>query len=274
MRTAVILLSLAALIYIALILLLFLFQKRLVFFPSSGLIASPADIGLKYETVTVVADDGVRLYGWYIPTESDYTVLFFHGNAGNISHRLASIALFHQLGLNVFIIDYRGYGQSEGSPDEQGTYLDAEAAWTYLVNERGLAPDQIILFGRSLGGAVATQLATRHQPKALILESTFTSIPDMAARQFPFLPVRLLTTTRYPTIERIRQIDTPLLVIHSRDDEIIPYNHGRQIFEAAPEPKQFLDLQGTHNEGFLTAGDGYREGLRRFIEQQILAESD
>jgi alpha-beta hydrolase superfamily lysophospholipase len=254
------------LFYVGLTLLLFLFQAHLIYFPTRQLIATPATIGLTYETVRFQAADGVSLSGWFVPADgAKNVVLFFHGNAGNISHRLESIELFHRLGLSVFIIDYRGYGQSEGRPGEQGTYQDAAAAWRHLVEERGVKPEQIVLFGRSLGGGVATWLAQTHTPKALILESTFTSIPDMGARQFPFLPIRLFARIYYNTLERLPQVECPILIVHSPTDEVIPYSHGQQLFQAAPEPKTFLELTGGHNDGFIVSGPRYEAGLRAFI---------
>jgi fermentation-respiration switch protein FrsA (DUF1100 family) len=265
-RGAIVLIIVVLIVYLGLTLMLFLLQARFIYFPTSRLEATPARIGLAYETVELVAEDGVKLSAWFIPApEATQALLFFHGNAGNISHRLASIEQFHQLGLHVFIIDYRGYGQSEGQPTEAGTYRDAVAAWRYLTEVRGFKPDQIIIFGRSLGGAVGTWLAQHHRPGALILESTFTSIPDMAARQFPFLPTRLLTRIRYNTLERLPQVTCPVLIIHSPADEIIPYSHGRQLFEVAHEPKAFLELQGGHNEGFMLSSPAYEAGLEAFI---------
>jgi pimeloyl-ACP methyl ester carboxylesterase len=253
--------------YIGLTLILFLFQSSFIYFPTHDSAGTPAAIGLAYEDIRFKTADGVALSGWYVPVEdSQQIVLFFHGNAGNITHRLESIGRFHRLGLSVFIVDYRGYGQSEGNVSEEGTYLDAEAAWGYLVEERGVEPEQIIIFGRSLGGAVAAWLAQQHPPKMLILESTFTSVPDMGARQFPFLPVRLLARIRYNTVDRLPQVPAPILIVHSPDDEIIPYSHGRRLFEVAPEPKEFLQITGGHNEGFVISRN-YEEGLKSFIER-------
>jgi hypothetical protein len=255
-------------LYAGLTLLLFIFQTRLIYFPVRQIEATPAAIGLAYEAVQFEAEDGVKLSGWFVPAEgADRVLLFFHGNAGNISHRLGSIEIFHRLGLNVFIIDYRGYGQSEGSPDEAGTYRDAAAAWRYLVEERRVKPEQIMLFGRSLGGGVATWLAQHYPARLLILESTFTSIPDMASRQFPFIPVRLLARVHYNTLERISRLKLPILIIHSPDDEVIPYSHGQKLFEAAGQPKAFLHLTGDHNNGFILTGEQYRATLSAFIEQ-------
>ncbi len=253
-------------LYLGLTLILFLFQARLLFFPTRGIVATPATIGLAYEDVQFTTEDGVTLSGWFVPAkEGKRVVLFFHGNAGNISHRLESIEQFHRLGLNVFIIDYRGYGRSGGRISEAGSYLDAEAAWRYLVEERRVEPERIIIFGRSLGGGVATWLAKTHPPKALILESTFTSVPDVAARQLSFFPVRLLARIEYNSVERLPQVTVPILIIHSPDDQVIPYSHGRRLFEVAPEPKEFLRMVGGHNEGFIVTGQRYEDGLKAFV---------
>jgi fermentation-respiration switch protein FrsA (DUF1100 family) len=171
-------------------------------------------------------------------------VLFCHGNAGNVSHRLDTLQFFRSLGLGTLIFDYRGYGRSDGSPSEKGTYRDAEAAWRHLVEQRQIPPERIVILGRSLGGAVAARLAADQRPGALVVESAFTSVPDLAARMFPVYPVHLLARIRYNTLKWIRRVHCPVLVVHSRDDEMIPFRHGRRLFEAAPEPKEFLELRG------------------------------
>ncbi|HXV44855.1 MAG TPA: alpha/beta hydrolase, partial [Anaerolineae bacterium] len=183
------------------------------------------------------------------------------------SHRLWSLELFHRLGMSVLIIDYRGYGQSEGRPSEQGTYLDAEVAWRYLTVERQLPPNQIILFGESLGGAVAAWLAQTGSPGGLILLSTFTSVPDIGAQTYPFLPVRLLARVNYNTLARLPEIKCPVLIIHSPDDEVVPYSHSQQLFAAANTPKEFLTLRGGHNEGVLLSATAYEAGLEAFLAQ-------
>lgn len=260
-------------LYLGLIVFLFVIQAKLIYFPSRAIEATPGDIGLAYEPVQIQTSDGLTLTGWYVPAEQARgTLLFFHGNAGNISHRLESIARFNRLRLNVFIIDYRGYGQSQGSPGEPGTYLDAEAAWRYLVDERGIPPPEIVIFGRSLGGAVGVWLAHNYQPGALIIESTFTSVPDLAAKYYPLLPVRRLAHIRYDSLSRIGSINCPIMVIHSLEDEIIPYDHGQQLFAAAPEPKRFLELRGRHNEGFVISGEVYEAGLAEFLAQYLAAQ--
>jgi hypothetical protein len=262
--------SIGLILYVSLALLLFIFQAHFIYFPTRSIEATPAIIGLAYETVEIRTEDGVNLSGWFIPAEgAKNIVLFFHGNAGNISHRLASIEMYHHLGLNVFIIDYRGYGQSEGQPGEAGTYLDALAAWRYLVEERQIEPARIIIYGESLGGAVGAWLAERHPPGAFMIASTFTSIPDMAARQYPIFPVRLLARIQYNTLARLPRIQAPILIAHSPDDEIVPYSHAQQLFEAAPEPKTFLKLRGGHNDGFILSRQQLETGLKAFIVRHI-----
>jgi fermentation-respiration switch protein FrsA (DUF1100 family) len=264
-------LILAVGLYAGLTALMFFFQNRLVYFPLGRLALTPAARGLAYEDVWLETSDGVKLFGWFIPAEPARGVLlFFHGNAGNISHRLESIEQFHRVGLSVFIIDYRGYGRSEGRPSEQGTYLDAEAAWRYLVEARQVAPEKIVFFGRSLGGAVATRLAQDHPPAALIIESTFTSIPDMAAQIYFFLPVRLLARIDYNTLARLPELTTPILIIHSPDDEVIPYAHGQRLFAAAHEPKEFLSIRGGHNDGYIRSAELYEARLEAFLRRHLV----
>lgn len=273
MRALANFLVIALLVYSAIALLMYLFQARLVFLPNLPGISSdatPPDIGLDYDDVRFEAADGVRLHGWFIPVGGDNPVLLFmHGNAGNISHRLDSIALFHDLGLSVFIFDYRGYGRSAGRPSEDGAYLDAEAAWRYLTRERGVAADRIVLFGRSLGAAVASHLATMTAPAALVVESAFTSVPDIAAEHYRFLPVRTLARIRFDTRAYLQAVSRPVLVIHSADDEIIPFHHGQALYEAVRGPKAFIELRGGHNDGFFVSRGLYMQGLQQFIQRYV-----
>lgn len=266
-------LLIAAGAYGTLVLTLYLAQASLLYLPNvptRALVATPQDVGLAYETVWLTAQDGVRLHGWYVPAKAARAgLLFFHGNAGNISHRLDSLRIFHELSLNVLIFDYRGYGQSQGHPSEEGTYLDAQAAWRYLTGDRQIEPENIVLFGRSLGGAVATWLAARTKPGALILESTFTSVPDLAADIYWWLPARKLARLRYATIEYLQQVRCPVLIVHSPQDEIIPYRHALALFTAAHSPKEFLELRGDHNSGFLLSGERYIQGLDGFLARHL-----
>jgi fermentation-respiration switch protein FrsA (DUF1100 family) len=261
----------AAVIYTVVAGAMYISQDRMLFLPNMPgreLTLTPAVIGLEYEDVTIRTVDGVTLHGWYVPQSgSERVLVFFHGNAGNISHRLDSVRIFNELDLNVLIIDYRGYGQSAGKPSEQGTYRDAEAVWKFTTGELGFKPEQIVIFGRSLGGSVGAWLGSQKQPGAIIVESAFTSVPDAAAELYPFLPVRLLARLNYNTLEYIRDSDSRILVIHSRDDEIIPFHHGQSLYEAASEPKSFLEIQGGHNDSFLMSYDTYVAGLKDFLNQ-------
>ena len=262
-------LLIAVLGYGFMLVFLYFYQNRLLFLPnlpSRNVERSPSAVGLSYEPVDLVTSDNIHLDGWFIPApEKRGVILFCHGNAGNISHRLDSLLLFHRLGFSTLIFDYRGYGRSKGRPSEAGTYLDAKAAWQYLTRERSIAPSRIILFGRSLGAAVAAHQAALHTPGALIVESCFTSVPDMAAELYPFLPARWLSRLDYNVQQQLQRVSCPVLVVHSRDDEIIPFRHGRALYAAANEPKQFLELHGGHNDGFLLAGRTYAQELDRFL---------
>ena len=273
MRTLIIPLTVAASIYLLLALVLYLYQGKMVFLanmPGRALMASPGDMGLDFENVSLTTSDHERLHGWYVPAaKARGVVLFFHGNAGNISHRLDSIAIFNQLGLSTLIIDYRGYGQSSGRTSEQGTYLDAQAAWDYLVEQRGIAEHRIIIFGRSLGGAIGAWLGSHQKPAAVIIESSFSSGVDMGQRLYPFLPVRLITRLRYPVAEYAARLQSPVLVVHSRDDEIIPFEMGETIYSAVTQAKTFLELRGDHNAGFYISRQTYIPGLDQFIESVL-----
>lgn len=252
--------------YLALIVFVYFRQPKMLYFPTRDIEMTPAAIGLSFEEVNFKTADGLTIAAWHIPAPDARAVLLFcHGNAGNISHRLDSIRIFHDLGLSVLIFDYRGYGRSEGEPTEKGTYLDAEAAWDYIVKNKRIDPSRIVIFGRSLGSAVAAELAMRRKAGALIIESGFSSIPDLGRKYYPYLPVGLVTRFHYATIDKVSRLALPKLFIHSPDDEIIPYDQGRKLFEKAAEPKEFLKLQGSHNEGFLMSGLFYSSGIEQFI---------
>ncbi|AQU83531.1 MAG: alpha/beta hydrolase [Halomonas sp.] len=266
-----------ALIYALVVALMWAFQDRLLYLPNAGRehIATPADRGLAWEAVTLTTEDDVALDAWWIPApEPRASLLFFHGNAGNISHRLESIAQFHRLGLSVLIIDYRGYGRSEGRPSEAGTALDARAAWHWLRDEAKQEADEIVLFGRSLGAAVAAELVASLEeqqtaPAAVILESPFRSVPELAQQLYPFLPARWLARINYPVETYVARISVPLLVIHSRDDEIIPFAEGEAVYRAAQEPKQLLEIHGGHNTGFRDSEPAYSEGIDAFLREIV-----
>ena len=258
-----------AVIYLLLLLYVYFFQDEMYYFPSPFISRTPVDVNLDYDEVFFRTKDDLKLHGWWIPaeieTEATKTILFCHGNAGNISDRIEMVQLLHQLGLNVWIFDYRGYGKSQGQPSQKGTYKDAKAAWNYLVEIRGLNSTDIIIMGRSLGGAVAAWLANRVQPSAVILESTFTSASDLAAELYPYFPVRWMVKYRYPTLKYVKKITVPKFFAHSRDDEVIPFHHGLKLYEAAGEPKTFIELEGSHGNGFMQTGQRYKKALNSFI---------
>ncbi len=266
-------LLMAVFAYFLFLIFLYFYQDRLLFLPnlpSRAVERSPSAVGLSYEPVDLLTSDNIHLDGWFIPAPKNRgVILFCHGNAGNISHRFDSLLLFHRLGFSTLIFDYRGYGRSQGRPSEAGTYRDAEAAWRYLTRERSIAPKRIILFGRSLGAAVAAHQATVHTPGALIVESCFTSVPDMAAELYPFLPARWLSRLSYNAQEQLQRVSCPVLVVHSRDDDIIPFRHGRALYTAANEPKHFLELHGDHNNGFLLTGRAYTQKLDNFLSEWV-----
>lgn len=240
--------------YAALVGFVYLVQDKLVYFPGIGreLIASPASLGLQYEDVWLETEDAERLHAWWIPVAGARgAVLLFHGNAGNISHRIEYARMFRTLGYSTLLVDYRGYGRSTGTPSEEGTYRDALASWRWLTERRGLAAGELVLFGESLGGAVACWLAARQRPRALVLASTFTSVPDLGSEVYRFLPVRLMSRFRYDNRACLADVEAPVLVIHSPADDIVPFAHGQKLFAAAREPKAFLEIAGGHNDGFV-----------------------
>jgi hypothetical protein len=241
-------------------------QPRMVFFPSRPLDATPADWGLAFEEVRFQTQDAVSLHGWYVPRAgASRVLLFLHGNAGNISHRRESVEIFHSLGLAVFIFDYRGYGKSGGAPSEAGLYRDASAAWQYLTATRGFAPEDILIFGRSLGGAVAAHLASQVPAGGVILESTFSSVRDFARRELPLLSALVALRYHFDSVSAMAHVRAPVLVLHSRDDEIIPFELALRLYEAVSAPKRFVELRGDHNSGFLASRPGYDRALRQWL---------
>ncbi|BDQ34236.1 alpha/beta hydrolase [Pseudodesulfovibrio portus] len=271
MWTAATIAGALALLYGSLVAWVYISQPKMLYCPRRELVSTPADAGLAYEDVYLTTASGTAIHAWWLPHEQPrFTLLFSHGNGGNISHRLESLRIFHDLGLSVLIYDYSGYGRSQGVPGEEATRADARAAWEWLVAERLMPPGSIILFGRSLGGGVAADLA-RHlcthnaTPAGLILESTFTSVPDMGVHHYPWLPVRRLARFHYDSENALRNVTLPALFLHSRDDDIVPFALGKQLHDAYGGPKSFLELLGDHNTGFLSTGQAYVDGLDRFL---------
>lgn len=238
-------------------------QADFIFFPDSFFIGDPAEWGMAFDDVYFPTGDGLTLHGWFVPGERNITVLWCHGNAGNISYRLDNMKLFHdRLGVNIFIFDYRGYGHSEGSPSEPGTYADAEAALAYLHSRPEVDRDAMVIFGRSLGGAVAADLASRHPCLGLILESTFSTLADL----FP-TPPPVEIPIKYDSIAKIGNITAPLLMLHGDRDEVVPFTSGEELFQAANEPKRFTTIERAgHNDTYIVGGEGYISALRGFID--------
>ena len=229
---------------------------------------TPAQWGLEYEDLRFAASDGTSLHSWFVPSAADVTWLWFHGNGGNVSHRLEDLTLLTScLGVNILLFDYRGYGLSDGRPSERGTYRDAEGALDYLVSRRDIDPHKIVYFGRSLGAAVAVWLACRRAPYGLILESPFASVREMARFAYPRLPLHLLIPNKYDSLSRIGRVSCPLLILHGDLDRVVPVAQGRKLYDAAREPKRFYVIErAAHNDTYLAGGEPYLRALGEFIE--------
>ncbi len=250
---------------------LYFAQGRMVFMPTRHLAVTPSEAGIPFENVYVEVDHGERVNAWYIePLTFDRNegpvVLFCHGNAGNISHRLETVEFLMKMRAPVLLFDYRGYGRSDGHPTEEGVYADAEACYEWLIEKKGYRPDQIVVFGRSLGGAVAVELATRVSCRGLIVESSFTSAPDMGRKMFPFFPVSSLIKFHFDSIDRIGKVTCPVLVTHSPDDDLVPYEMGQKLYAAANSPKKFVELTGGHNGREYFGFSTYRMAMKELLD--------
>jgi hypothetical protein len=241
---------------------------RMLYYPTPGVDFRPEEFGITAEEVFLTTEDGVRIHAFYLPAPgASRALLFLHGNAGNASHRLPNAAMLQRLGIHVLLLDYRGYGRSEGRPEEAGLYADGRAGLAYLTQTRGFPERRVVLFGRSLGGAVAVDLAQDHELAGVILESTFSSLADAAARIFGSLGARLVRG-RFESSEKIVRARAPRLVFHGDRDEIVAFELGRQLFEAAPEPKAFETLRGAgHNDTVQVGGAPYFARIRRFLDE-------
>ncbi|NIR60305.1 MAG: alpha/beta fold hydrolase [Gammaproteobacteria bacterium] len=257
--------------YLGYVIVLYLTQARFVYKPRRTLARTPAALGLGYEEVTLRTDDGIDLHGWFLPSEdARATVLYLHGNVGNIADALEQAQMLHGLGLAVLLFDYRGYGRSPGVTTESGTYRDAEAAWAHLTRERGVAPERVLLYGHSLGGPIAAWLAGRHRPAGVILEGTFTTFPEMAAAHFPLIPARWLVRYRYPTREYLREVQSPVLIIHSRDDAVAPLAEADELFGAIRHAlKERLEIAGPHDGAALLSRDTVIPAIEGFVARHL-----
>ena len=260
-------LLLALLGYAGLCVALATLQDTLVFHPKPGAGADPSSRRLPFRDLRLTADDGIELHAWYLPVTAPHGrhVLFLHGNAGNLSNRLHTLEVLHRLEHPVLIIDYRGYGLSDGVPSEAGLVLDARAAWHYLTETLGVAPADIVIYGRSLGGAVAAQLAGGVEPHALVLESTFSRLRDMAGHRYPFVPVDWLLRIEFDSVAALRDFSRPVLVAHSPSDTTVPFALGRRLATSLAAPVRFVKLSGSHNRAFRLGGPEYHQSLSAFI---------
>jgi fermentation-respiration switch protein FrsA (DUF1100 family) len=239
-------------------------EHRFIYFPSAQLIGTPASVGLPFEPVQLGGPP--RIHGWFVPGDGRFTLLWLPGNGGNISYRLAWLRLLRQaLPWSVLLIDYQGYGLSEGSPSEPNTYRDARISLAYLQARPDVDSARLVYYGESLGGAVATQLATEAPPACLVLQSTFTSLRDLARQHYPFLPVGALLRSRYATIDLVGRVRAPVFVAHGGRDEIVPVEQARRLYAAAPEPKRlYLVDEAGHNDFIDLAGRAYFQALAAF----------
>lgn len=254
------------------VIFLFLFlrymERKNVYFPLKEIEATPEDVALAYEDVMVKTKDGIQISGWFIPANSPKGVLLFcHGNGGNISHRLEKILIFNNLGLDIFIFDYRGYGRSKGQPSEKGLYLDTEAAYKYLTEIRKANPGKIVLFGESLGAAMAIDLAAKNDAAALIVEGAFTSAKAMGKRVYPLIP-SFLYMISFDSLSKIKNIKSPKLFFHSKNDEIVPYQLARELFSAAPNA-ELIEIIGGHNTAFIELKHKVVPKIREFLERVL-----
>jgi len=241
-------------------------ESHSIFFPMKEITTTPAAYNVRYEDVYFKTSDNLLLNGWFIPADgAKYTLILSHGNAGNISHRMEKALLLRDLRLNILLFDYRGYGRSEGTPSEPGLYKDVAAAYNYLVTGRKISGDNNILYGESIGGAVAIDLARKVKVRALITEETFTSIKDMAKIAYPFLPY-FIFSSRFDCVSKIKEVTCPKLIIHSTDDEIVPFYLGEKLFNAAKPPKKLLRIKGSHNTAFLDSKEQFTEGIKSFLD--------
>jgi fermentation-respiration switch protein FrsA (DUF1100 family) len=265
------LLALFAVCYVVFLVVLRLSESRMLYVPgdSRTLTDPPGELELGVQRIQLTASDGVRLVSWAMPAENDssYWLLICHGNAGNISDagRPLHYAGLRALGLSLFAFDYRGYGESEGMPTEQGLYRDADAAYLFLRDTLGVPAERIVVFGHSLGSAVAVELVSRVPAAGLVLDGALTSVVELAQEVFPYAPVRWIAASRYPSIERVGALTLPKLFLHARGDEVIPFVHGRRLFEAAASPKEFVPLQGGHGDAFEVDSAAYYGAIRRFV---------
>jgi uncharacterized protein len=247
------------------------FEHKQIYYPSRTMDAAPGQLGRPFEDVFIPVEHGERVNAWYFPAQNASSPVFLvcHGNAGNISHRLELGALLLETGAGVLLVDYRGYGRSDGKPGEENSYRDAQAAYHWLAG-KGLAGTGIIGYGESLGGGVVSELAARETLGGLILQSTFTSMTDLGAEVFPWLPVRLISTIKYNTRGKLPKLRVPVLILHSRRDDLIAFHHAEENFAAAREPKFLHELSGGHNDALWASRPAMRAAISEFLRNPVV----
>ena len=260
-------------IYLLLLGLMYIFQNSLLFMPSSGMVQTPESVGVEAEDFWAETDDGVRIHGWYFPNEeAEFVIVLSHGNAGNISYRIDIARTLLNTGAAVLMYDYRGYGQSEGSPSEKGLYKDIEAVIEGLKNQKGYAENRIVMYGRSLGGAVAAYGASEYNLGGLVLDSSFKNLRAMVRDVYPFVPSRL-AKYEFPTETYIQhERNYPVMVLHSPNDEIVGFHHGEFLYNLLDEPKRFVELRGGHNDNFFVSRELIEENWKWYLD--VISRSD
>lgn len=250
-------------------------ERRTLYSPSLLVKVTPASIKLPFDNIVIATADGVNIHGWFVPAASGAesgpsgdTLLFFHSGAGNISDRLDKLRLFHDIGLNVFLLDYRGYGKSAGEPSERGLALDALAAYFYLVGKRGVPPERLFLYGESLGAAVAIELATKVRAAGLITEAAFVSLPERFRQDWPLIPWNLLLRDKYDSLSKINDVRMPLLFLHRLDDERIPFTDSQRLYGSARHPNQLVELHGKRADAFVNSFDTCYHTIAGFVRQR------
>ena len=246
-------------------------QEKSIFLPSTELIASPLDYNIPFEDIYIQSQDNVRIHAWFIESSrsTQEVLLFLHGNTGNISMRMRDIKLFYeQLGVDILIVDYRGYGQSQGKPSEEGVYQDAIASYDYLVSQKGYEGKNIVVYGQSLGGAVAVDLASKREVGYLIVDSSFSNLQDVARIRYPFLPVFFMSI-KMDSLKKIRGIQSPKLILHNPEDTVVPFVLGVKLYEQAMDPKEFMRVGGVHKKLSRDQENQFISGIRRFIKKDF-----
>lgn len=248
-----------------------LLEQKSLYHPYKEIPETPKNLGIAFEDVNFETADGQLLNGWFVPVkDAKVTILYCHGNAGNIYHRLHKVKFFHEMGVNFFIFDYRGYGKSTGKPSEKGLYKDAQAAYDYLVSRNDVDKNMIVAYGKSLGGPIAADLCVNRQARALILEGSFASVTLRAQQLYPFLPMGFLITQKYDTMAKVKNLRIPKLIAHGKKDEVISFHNGEILFATALEPKQFLPFDGGHNDDEYVISSVYKDELLEFLKRNAI----